>query len=48
VGAYGSSTKREELVGRLTERFFQLGSPEEVNLESVDIEEYMNIKDILK
>ncbi len=48
VGAYGSVKKREELVGRLTQRFFQLGSLEEINLQSVDVEEYMNIKDILK
>jgi len=46
VGAYGSATKRTELVRRLTPRFFQVGRLEEIDLQSVDIEEYIDIKDL--
>jgi hypothetical protein len=48
VGSYGSAVKREDIVARLTPRFLQSGSLEEIDLQSVDVEEYMNIKDILK
>lgn len=48
VGSYASEIKRESLQTRLIDRFYQLGNLEDMKLDVVDIEEYIQIKDLLQ
>ena len=46
VGVYGSADRRASLQSRLRPRFLDLPNIEGINLESVDIDEYIRVNDL--